>query len=88
MEDAEITEPYVILSGARSAQSKDLSGDLTVLLAERRRSFDSLRSLRMTIPYVLRLFATFETLIRMESSLSIETASLDRVAPTFSIRRN
>ena len=42
MEDAEITEPYVILSGARSAQSKDLSGDWTVLLGEGRRSFDSL----------------------------------------------
>ena len=32
----------VILSGARSAKSKDLSGDLTVLRDERRRSFDSL----------------------------------------------
>ena len=47
-EDAEISEPYVILSGARSAQSKDLSRDLTVLRGEGRRSFDSLRSLRMT----------------------------------------
>ena len=67
MEDAEIIEPYVILSGARSAQSKDLSGDLTVLLGERRRSFDSLRSLRMTNPYVLRLFVTFQTLILIDS---------------------
>ena len=32
----------VILSGARSAKSKDLSGDLTVLRDERRRSFGSL----------------------------------------------
>ena len=40
--NAGITEPYVILSGARSAQSKDLSGDETVLRGERRRSFDSL----------------------------------------------
>ena len=42
MVDAGITETYVILSGARSAQSKDLSGDWTVLLGEGRRSFDSL----------------------------------------------
>ena len=42
MESAGITETYVILSGARSAQSKDLSGDWTVLLGEGRRSFDSL----------------------------------------------
>ena len=40
--NAGITETYVILSGARSAQSKDLSGDWTVLLGEGRRSFDSL----------------------------------------------
>ena len=65
MESAGITETYVILSGARSAQSKDLSGDETVLRAERRRSFDSLRSLRMTNPYVLRLFVTSQTLIRI-----------------------
>ena len=62
--NAGITETYVILSGVRSAQSKDLSGDETVLLGEGRRSFDSLRSLRMTNPYVLRLFVTFQTLIR------------------------
>ena len=42
MESAGITETYVILSGARSAQSKDLSGDETLLRNERRRSFDSL----------------------------------------------
>ena len=40
--NAGITETYVILSGARSAQSKDLSGDETLLRNERRRSFDSL----------------------------------------------
>ena len=57
--NAGITETYVILSGARSAQSKDLSGDETILRGEGRRSFDSLRSLRMTNPYVLRLFVTF-----------------------------
>ena len=65
MVNAGITETYVILSGARSAQSKDLSRDLTVLRGERRRSFDSLRSLRMTNPFVLRLFAIFGTLIRI-----------------------
>ena len=42
MANTGITETYVILSGARSAQSKDLSGDWTVLLGEGRRSFDSL----------------------------------------------
>ena len=51
--NAGITETYVILSGARSAQSEDLSGDLTVLWGEGRRSFDSLRSLRMTNPLVI-----------------------------------
>ena len=42
MESAGITETYGILSGVRSAQSKDLSGDETLLRNERRRSFDSL----------------------------------------------
>ena len=71
--NAGITETYVILSGVRSAQSKDLSGDETVLLGEGRRSFDSLRSLRMTNPYVLRLFVTFQTLIRIvHCQLSIQ----------------
>ena len=39
---------HVILSGARSAQSKDLRTDLLYALNEMPRSIDSLRSLRMT----------------------------------------
>ena len=44
-------------------QSKDLSGNETVLRGEGRISFDSLPSLRMTNPFVVWLFAIFGTLI-------------------------
>ena len=42
------TTSVVILSGAQSAESKDLRTDFRTVHNEMRRSFDSLRSLRMT----------------------------------------
>ena len=47
-----IRKTYVILSEGRSPKSKDLRTKLTSALAVVRRSFDSLRSLRMTVSVV------------------------------------
>ena len=46
--DFDRTHTDVILSGGRSPESKDLRTDFTAAVPIMRRSFDSLRSLRMT----------------------------------------
>ena len=52
--DFDRTHTDVILSGGRSPESKDLRTDFTAAVPNMRRSFDSLRSLRMTSGAALR----------------------------------
>ena len=74
------TNGFVILS--ERSESKDLLRSPSSTVKSPERSFDcALRApLRMTYGSVIPASAVFQRLIRMESSLSIETASLDRVA--------
>ena len=76
------TYGFVILS--ERSESKDLLASPRSTVKSPERSFDcALRApLRMTYVSVIPASAVFQLLIRMESSLSIETASLDHVAPS------
>ncbi len=60
-----ITALFVILSEGRSPKSKDLRTIVVLCIGSVRRSFDSLRSLRMTNPFRHARFGKIHSLLQL-----------------------